>query len=52
MALQNVDHFKDIKYAEGITYGELLMQNEQEMSFYNLVGSQFKFLSWLMLLVT
>ena len=38
MALQNVDHFKDIKYAEGITYGELLMQNEQEMSSYNLVG--------------
>lgn len=36
MALQGVDHFKDIVYAPGITYGEMFLQNEYEMSVYNL----------------
>eukprot|EP00892_Ulva_mutabilis_P006376 jgi/Ulvmu1/410/UM001_0417.1 len=36
MALQGVDHFKDIRFAEGVTYGELFMQNEYEMSVFNL----------------
>ncbi len=36
MNLQGVHHFKDIVYAPGITYGELFMQNEYEMSVYNL----------------
>ncbi|KAG9452154.1 hypothetical protein H6P81_005058 [Aristolochia fimbriata] len=36
MLLQGVDHFKKIKYAEGITYGELFLENEREMSAYYL----------------
>ncbi|WP_152918145.1 glycine--tRNA ligase subunit alpha, partial [Ardenticatena maritima] len=36
MALQGVDHFKKIIYAPGITYDEVLGQNEYEMSVYNL----------------
>lgn len=36
MALQGVDHFKKIQYAPGITYEEVLGQNEYEMSVYNL----------------
>lgn len=37
MALQGVDHFKDIVYApSGVTYGEMFLQNEYEMSRYNL----------------
>ena len=36
MALQGVDHFKDIIYAPGVTYGEMFLQNEYEMSVYNL----------------
>lgn len=36
MALQGKTHFKDIAYAPGVTYGELFMQNEVEMSRYNL----------------
>lgn len=36
MAIQGVTHFKDIIYAPGITYGEVLGQNEYEMSVYNL----------------
>ena len=36
MSLQGVGHFKDIRYGEGVTYGELFMQNEYEMSVYNL----------------
>ncbi|KAJ4951783.1 hypothetical protein NE237_028615 [Protea cynaroides] len=34
MSLQGVDHFKKIQYAEGITYGELFLENEKEMSAY------------------
>ncbi|XP_039134107.1 LOW QUALITY PROTEIN: glycine--tRNA ligase, chloroplastic/mitochondrial 2 [Dioscorea cayenensis subsp. rotundata] len=34
MLLQGVDHFKKIKYADGITYGELFLENEKEMSAY------------------
>ena len=33
---QGVDHFKKIRYAPGITYGELFLENEREMSAYNL----------------
>lgn len=36
MSLQGVDHFKDIRFAEGVTYGELFLQNEYEMSVFNL----------------
>ena len=36
MSLQGVSHFKDIVYAPGMTYGEMFMQNEYEMSVYNL----------------
>lgn len=36
MSLQGVDHFKDIQFAQGVTYGELFLQNEYEMSVYNL----------------
>ncbi len=36
MALQGVDHFKDIVYAPGITYGEAFGQSEYEMSRYYL----------------
>lgn len=36
MSLQNVTHFKDIEYASGLTYGEMYMQNEIEMSAYNM----------------
>ena len=36
MTLQNVKHFKDIKYNHQITYGELFLQNEYEMSCYNM----------------
>ncbi|XP_060673188.1 glycine--tRNA ligase, chloroplastic/mitochondrial 2 isoform X2 [Ziziphus jujuba] len=30
MLLQGVDHFKKIQYADGITYGELFMENEYD----------------------
>ncbi|HEU4542657.1 MAG TPA: glycine--tRNA ligase [Jiangellaceae bacterium] len=36
MALQGVDHFKDIIYAPGISYGEVFGQAEYEMSRYYL----------------
>lgn len=36
MALQGVGHFKDIAYAPGVSYGEMFLQNEYEMSVYNL----------------
>ncbi len=36
MSLQGKTHFKDIVFAPGITYGEIFMQNEFEMSVYNL----------------
>ncbi|KAJ8773051.1 hypothetical protein K2173_028228 [Erythroxylum novogranatense] len=36
MLLQGVDHFKKIQYADGITYGELFLENEKEMSTYYL----------------
>src|SRR6266566_7293181 len=36
MALQNVDHFRDIAYAPGLSYGEVFGQAEYEMSRYYL----------------
>ncbi|WOK97149.1 glycine--tRNA ligase, chloroplastic/mitochondrial 2 isoform X1 [Canna indica] len=36
MSLQGVNHFKKIQYADGITYGELFLENEKEMSAYYL----------------
>ena len=36
MALQGVDHFKDIAYNDMMTYGEMRMQEEYEMSVFNL----------------
>ena len=35
MYLQNVQHFKDIKWNDRFTYGEIFMQNEVEQSKYN-----------------
>lgn len=31
-AVQGAKHFKDIRYSEGVTYGEMFLQNEYEMS--------------------
>jgi glycyl-tRNA synthetase len=36
MSLQGVNHFKDIQYNPSMTYGEMFLQNEYEMSVYNL----------------
>ena len=36
MALQDKNHFKDIEYGPGISYGEVFGQNEYEMSRYYL----------------
>lgn len=36
MLLQEVDHFKNIQYSDGITYGELFLENEKEMSAFYL----------------
>jgi len=36
MALQGVDHFKEIAYAPGVSYGEVFGQSEYEMSRYYL----------------
>ncbi|RRO15811.1 glycine--tRNA ligase [Saccharopolyspora rhizosphaerae] len=36
MALQGVGHFKDIQYADGVSYGEIFGQSEYEMSRYYL----------------
>ncbi|XP_020519270.1 glycine--tRNA ligase, chloroplastic/mitochondrial 2 isoform X2 [Amborella trichopoda] len=36
MLLQGVDHFKKVRYTEDITYGELFLENEKEMSAYYL----------------
>jgi glycyl-tRNA synthetase len=36
MALQGVTHFRDIEYAEGVSYGEVFGQAEYEMSRYYL----------------
>lgn len=36
MALQDKTHFKDIEYADGISYGEVFGQSEYEMSRYYL----------------
>ncbi|MGA8118102.1 MAG: glycine--tRNA ligase subunit alpha, partial [Actinocatenispora sp.] len=36
MALQGVDHFKDIAYSPGVSYGEVFGQSEYEMSRYYL----------------
>ena len=35
MYLQNVQHFKDIKWNDNYNYGEIFMQNEVEQSKYN-----------------
>lgn len=36
MALHGIDHFRDIPYADGVTYGELFLQAEKEWSTYYL----------------
>eukprot|EP00238_Polyblepharides_amylifera_P012515 CAMPEP_0196584758 /NCGR_PEP_ID=MMETSP1081-20130531/48359_1 /TAXON_ID=36882 /ORGANISM="Pyramimonas amylifera, Strain CCMP720" /LENGTH=966 /DNA_ID=CAMNT_0041906085 /DNA_START=496 /DNA_END=3396 /DNA_ORIENTATION=- len=36
MNLQGVKHFKDIRYSDNLTYGELFLQNEYEMSCFNM----------------
>jgi glycyl-tRNA synthetase len=35
MGLQKVSHFKDIRWVDQVTYGDVLMQNEREQSAYN-----------------
>ena len=35
-SLQGVEHFKDIQYNEQSRYGEILLQQEYEMSCFNL----------------
>jgi glycyl-tRNA synthetase len=40
MALQGVDHFRDIAYAPGVTYGEVFLQSEYEYSVYNLDAAE------------
>ena len=34
MYLQKVDHFKDIQWVEGVSYGDVYMRNEQEQAAY------------------
>ena len=36
MSRQSVHHFKDIQYTDALTYGELFLQTEIEMSRYNM----------------
>ena len=36
MSLQGVTHFKDIRYNDTVKYGEMFLQNEYEMSVFNL----------------
>jgi len=36
MALQGVSHFRDIRYNDAVRYGEMFLQNEYEMSVFNL----------------
>jgi len=36
MALQGVDHFCDIAYSDDLSYGEVFLQNEVEMSVYHM----------------
>jgi len=36
MSLQGVKHFKDIRYNDTMTYGEMFLQNEYEMSVFNM----------------
>ena len=36
MSLQGVKHFKDIRYNDTMTCGEMLLQNEYEMSVFNM----------------
>lgn len=38
--LQGVDHFKKIMYAEGITYGELFLENEYVSKRFTLKESE------------
>ena len=35
-SIQGVQHFRDIRYTDTISYGEMLLQSEYEMSCYNL----------------
>ena len=39
MALQEKTHFRDIVFADGITYGDIFLQNEIEMSKYNMLAA-------------
>ena len=34
MYLQKVDHFKDIQWVEGVSYGDVYMRNEKEQVAY------------------
>ncbi|KAE8038567.1 hypothetical protein FH972_011065 [Carpinus fangiana] len=53
MLLQGVDHFKKIQYADGITYGELFLENDPNfqmisINFLNLLAPYFGLLSLLL----
>jgi len=44
MYIQGVDNFKDIVWTDGLTYGDVHLQNEQEQSAYNFEHSDAEFL--------
>lgn len=46
MAVQGVNHFKKIQYAPGITYGEMFLENEKEMSKYYLDTATVERIQW------
>lgn len=43
MSLQRVDHFKDIRYNDIVSYGECFMQNEQEARHRSHSGDTLRF---------
>ena len=44
MYIQGVEDFKDIAWTEGLSYGDVYLQNEQEQSAYNFEHSDVEFL--------
>ncbi len=45
MYIQGVENFKDIVWTDGLSYGDVYLQNEQEQSAYNFEHSDVEFLS-------
>ncbi len=44
MYIQGVENFKDLVWTDGLTYGDIYLQNEIEQSFYNFEHSDVEFL--------